>query len=259
MTVQSVHFTLQTRYRFSEPVHAHVFRLRAMPLSGARQTVLGATLSVTPEVPLCYLTEPIFGNRVACGRLDALHNTLGFTLTGEAILTDEAEQTDEPAPWLKHESDLTRAGEKLRAMSLALPPTGSAEDAILASTHAVHEALTYRAGATNTATDAESALASGHGVCQDFAHVMLALLRLRGIPCRYCAGIVAGIGETHAWVEAWCGTHWIGADPTAGSLCGTTYLTLSRGADFRTAAIETGVFAGTASQSIEASASLTPN
>lgn len=257
MTVQTVRFALTTEYRFSEPVHAHVFRLRAMPVSGARQTVREAALSVTPAAALSYITEPVFGNRVACGRVDKEHDALSFTLTGEALLTDEAFETDEPALWLRMESGLTHPGEKLLALNRTVAAQSVGEEAISSLNLAVHQALTYRAGATNTATDAESALESGHGVCQDFSHVLLSLLRLRGIPCRYCAGIVAGIGQTHAWVEAWSAGHWIGLDPTAGTLCGATYLTLSRGADFRSAAIETGVFAGAASQSITSGATLT--
>jgi transglutaminase-like putative cysteine protease len=66
---------------------------------------------------------------------------------------------------------------------------------------AVFDAITYRYGITSVTTTAAEALAAGYSVCQDFAHVMLALCHLAGLPARYVSGHLLGQGGTHAWVE----------------------------------------------------------
>ena len=90
----------------------------------------------------------------------------------------------------------------------------------------VRESLTYEPGATDVSTNARSALELGRGVCQDFVHVALALLRAAGIPARYASGYLhpdadaavdaAVTGQSHAWLEAWTGS-WQRIDPTNGS------------------------------------------
>ena len=66
----------------------------------------------------------------------------------------------------------------------------------------VHDAITYEYGVTSVTTTAAEALAGGRGVCQDSAHVMIALCRAAGLPARYVSGHLLGEGGTHAWVEA---------------------------------------------------------
>ena len=65
----------------------------------------------------------------------------------------------------------------------------------------MHEAISYAHGVTSVATTAAEALAGGQGVCQDSAHVMIALCRAIGLPARYVSGHLLGEGGTHAWVE----------------------------------------------------------
>ena len=86
----------------------------------------------------------------------------------------------------------------------------------------VRESLAYEPGATDVSTNARSALELGRGVCQDFVHVALALLRAAGIPARYASGYLhpdadaavdtAVTGQSHAWLEAWTGS-WQRIDP----------------------------------------------
>ena len=90
----------------------------------------------------------------------------------------------------------------------------------------VRESLAYEPGATDVSTNARSALELGRGVCQDFVHVALALLRAAGIPARYASGYLhpdvdaavdaAVTGQSHAWLEAWTGS-WQRIDPTNGA------------------------------------------
>jgi len=85
----------------------------------------------------------------------------------------------------------------------------------------------------------------GAGVCQDYAYILLTLLRLDKIPCRYVVGLTSDYGETHTWVEAWTGDRYCAADPMRDKLIGQRYIALSRGCDFADSSIECGVFKGT--------------
>jgi transglutaminase-like putative cysteine protease len=109
--------------------------------------------------------------------------------------------------------------------------------------------MTYRYGVTGVRTTAAEALALGAGVCQDYAHVMLALCRVCGLPARYVSGHLLGQGGTHAWVEvvlpAMDGTGEAVAsafDPTHASRGGLGYVTIAVGADYGDVAPTSGSY-----------------
>jgi transglutaminase-like putative cysteine protease len=102
----------------------------------------------------------------------------------------------------------------------------------------VHAAMRYEYGVTHVGTTAAEALAAGRGVCQDHAHIMLALCRLCGLPARYVSGHLLGEGGSHAWVEvllpdgpgAAFAAH--AFDPTHGCATGPGHLTVAVGRDY---------------------------
>jgi transglutaminase-like putative cysteine protease len=113
----------------------------------------------------------------------------------------------------------------------------------------VYQSMTYRFGVTGVRTTAAEALALGAGVCQDFAHVMLALCRVCGLPSRYVSGHMMAQGGTHAWVEvvlpvgdgsgdaiAWT------FDPTHASRGGLGYVTIAVGGDYSDVAPTSGTY-----------------
>jgi transglutaminase-like putative cysteine protease len=106
--------------------------------------------------------------------------------------------------------------------------------------------MKYTQGATTTSTTAGEALALGKGVCQDFAHILIALCRLSGILARYTAGFMEGEGSAHAWVEYYENGSWRAVDPTHNRLVETGYIKLSHGWDFGDCSIERGVFSSVA-------------
>jgi transglutaminase-like putative cysteine protease len=115
----------------------------------------------------------------------------------------------------------------------------------------VYQNMTYRHGVTGVRTTAAEALERGAGVCQDYAHVMLALCRACGLPARYVSGHMLGQGGTHAWVEvllpARDGTGDAIAhtfDPTHASRGGLGYVTVAVGADYLDVAPTSGTFSG---------------
>lgn len=113
----------------------------------------------------------------------------------------------------------------------------------------VYQSMTYRAGATGVRTTASQALALGLGVCQDYAHVMLAICRACGLPSRYVSGHLLGQGGTHAWVEVVLPTRdgsgeaiaWA-FDPTHASRGGLGYLTIAVGGDYSDVAPTSGTY-----------------
>lgn len=115
--------------------------------------------------------------------------------------------------------------------------------------HWVHGALGYAPGATDVATTAAQALALGRGVCQDYAHVMVALCRLAGLPARYVSGHLLGEGASHAWVEVLLPAPRrpghavvVAFDPTHAVEPGLDYLTVAVGRDYADVAPTSGTF-----------------
>jgi transglutaminase-like putative cysteine protease len=136
---------------------------------------------------------------------------------------------------------------------------GQAIDLVMNRTRDV---ITYRRGVTHSGSTVSDVLASGAGVCQDFAHLSLALLRRVGVPCRYVSGYlyredVASL-ETHAWAEAFVpGVGWIAFDPTHGIQVTEDYVSVAVGRSYADVPPNRGVYRGSASESINASVSMT--
>ena len=109
--------------------------------------------------------------------------------------------------------------------------------------------MTYKHGVTDVATTAAEALAMGHGVCQDYAHIMLAACRASGLPSRYVSGHLLGQGGSHAWVEVLLPANdgtgdsiaWT-FDPTHASRGGLGYLTVAVGGDYSDVAPTSGTY-----------------
>jgi transglutaminase-like putative cysteine protease len=114
----------------------------------------------------------------------------------------------------------------------------------------VHEAISYAHGVTSVTTTAAEALAGGQGVCQDAAHVMIALCRAIGLPARYVSGHLLGEGGTHAWVEVIVAdtdaARAVALDPCNGVPAGADYLTIATGRDYTDVAPTSGTYIGAA-------------
>ncbi|KQM97864.1 transglutaminase [Sphingobium sp. Leaf26] len=129
----------------------------------------------------------------------------------------------------------------------------------------------YQPGATTAATPVADAFAARHGVCQDFAHVMVVALRLAGLPAAYVSGYLrtlpppgmprlVGADAMHAWVMLWCGPTrgWIGFDPTNGVITGDDHLFVAMGRDYADVAPMDGLFVGGAGQSLSVMVDVEP-
>lgn len=120
----------------------------------------------------------------------------------------------------------------------------------------IFENFTYRKGITTIETTVDEIMQIREGVCQDFAHVLLQLLRTSGIPCRYVSGYICpnkngmrGEGATHAWVEVYIPQiGWCGIDPTNNTWVGGNHVKLAVGRNFKDCTPVKGTFKGTARQ-----------
>ncbi|MEA2825629.1 MAG: hypothetical protein QOG43_68 [Actinomycetota bacterium] len=115
----------------------------------------------------------------------------------------------------------------------------------------VYRLMRYRPGATNIDTTAARAFGMAQGVCQDYAHVMLCLCRLCGLPARYVSGHLLGEGGSHAWVEVVVpdpgrsgGAVALPLDPTHGREVGMSYLTIAVGREYSDVAPTYGTYSG---------------
>ena len=245
------------RYDYSRPITHLRHRLMMIPPAGhADQRLLHQHLRIRPAAGVIrssHIDE--FANTVVDVRVRAIEKSITF----EAWFVIERQGPERPYGVTASAPDhqrfleptrLTAPNRALRDIAATLMATGDT-GAVLAEriNHWVHENMAYGLGITSVRTDAATALRLGTGVCQDFAHIMLSLSRLCGIPARYVSGHLLGEGGTHAWVEVLvphprdrskCMVH--AFDPTHGSRAGLTYLTVALGRDYADVAPTSGTY-----------------
>ena len=243
-------YSYQTIIRFDVPVRAHFFLLRCMPCVNACQRTDGRKLFLQPSDYLTY-DKDTWGNPIQYGSRMAPHDSFVFVSGGEACLTPYC--VPEESTW-----DIFRIPSALTtitpAMSLFMKEVGSdgspLERAIRLSDR-IHAYMHYTPGSTQVQTKAAEAFARGEGVCQDYAHILIALCREQGIAARYVNGFMQGIGATHAWVEVYDKGAWWGIDPTNNQQIEYGYIKLSHGRDALDCQVNRGIFTGVASQQSE--------
>ena len=194
------------------------------------------------------------GNTVTRSRVPLVPDRVDFVL--ETVVERVGRRTDVllPAaaltdPRLLRPTRLTAADPAIRELAATMAGQDRLATAERYCAY-VNEAVTYAHGVTSVATTAAEALAGGRGVCQDAAHVMIALCRATGLPARYVSGHLLGEGGTHAWVEVIvadaAGARAAGFDPCNGRRAGRDYLTIATGRDYTDVAPTSGTYLGTA-------------
>lgn len=254
-------FHYRLTIQFSAPVQRHHFTLRCFPQSDSRQQVARTERVVLPNTFLCQSRDS-FGNLTLYGGAEEPHRRFEAEVWGSAAVglarslplgAPERERIFRyPTPLTVPDEGILRLYREQNADAL------KEYDACLALSEAVHRALVYTPGATDVHTTAAQALARGKGVCQDYAQLLLSLLRLRGIPARYVAGLLEGEGQSHAWVEAALSDGWYAFDPTNRLVVDDSHIKLSHGRDCADCSISRGVFIGTAAQKQEISVIVQP-
>ena len=250
------HTTVQ---RYPAPACRSRNEVRLQPRDGGGQRLVEFSLEVSPAAEID-AEHDYFDNTVWLVSVEADHLELSITarsvvetggLVPEAISQpawEASELTCHPALEFTLPSPrVPRLGEiaaLIRELDLPAHPGA----ALVEANHRLRQVFTYRSGTTSVATPLREVLAQRSGVCQDFAHVMLAIARELGWPARYVSGYLvaaagAAVGESHAWVEV-CGADgtWTGYDPTHGCPAGPEHIAVAVGRDYGDAAPLRGTF-----------------
>lgn len=248
------------RYVYPEPIRDLNHRLVVIPPERfGDQKRLRHELSVDAEGVRFEDRKDRFGNVIIDVFAPRVSEAIEFTAE-VSVERNAAEPNRLPDGWLAdgyllEPSPLTAADDRIlrAAESLAdqaewgLPLADRINDW-------VYQSMTYQHGVTGVRTTAAEALALGSGVCQDYAHVMLAVSRACGLPSRYVSGHLLGEGGSHAWVEVVLPTKdgtgdAIAStfDPTHASRGGLNYVTIAVGSDYSDVAPTSGTYKSTAS------------
>ena len=250
--MKKIDFYFSTKLTFDDYVHEHSFALRVIPPETRTQHIVSCELSISP-ITRVMQTIDAFGNNVTAGYIKGDHRFLDFEIKGTAETDCTRHRTDH-LPCYLYQSGFTKPSDRLKALyeqAAAELHTDNITDRVAHFSEVLSEKFTYRKNVTTAHTTAAEAFAAGAGVCQDFSHIMLSLLRMNGIPCRYIAGLAFCDGETHAWIEYYENGCWKGFDPANNCPVNEDYLVLSQGRDFGDCAIDRGVMFGSYTRQLQ--------
>ncbi|HJT74053.1 MAG TPA: transglutaminase family protein [Chitinophaga sp.] len=262
-----------TRYEYDRPVKESVNEIRIFPYQCPDQEILQHDLIITGQ-PEVKIFDDYWKNRTGTFNLLPPHKVLSIeskllvrTTASSQLKINFHSSFDQ----LKQE----REGQ-LQLLEMALPDIIRSQDAVDNIITVIYQPgksvaaivehcseyifknFKYIKGITNVESTVDELMQHRAGVCQDFAHLMLHILRSCQVPCRYVSGYICpnkdgmrGEGATHAWVEAWIpGYGWAGIDPTNNVWVTNKHVKLSVGRDFKDCSPVKGSFKGPARQKL---------
>ena len=262
-----------TRYTYDRPVRESINEIRVFPYPQDDLELLMHELLITGN-PELHIFPDYWKNRAAVFNLRDPHTEL--TIESKMIVRTTSAgnlnlnfSTGREALELETGShlqllELTRA-DQISAQAeidgivrMIDQPWKSISAMVQECSQYIYQHFSYIKGITDIETTVDEILAHKSGVCQDFAHVMLQILRTMGIPSRYVSGYVCpnkngmrGVGATHAWVEAWIPQHgWAGIDPTNNVWVTNEHIPLAVGRNFKDCSPIHGTFKGPARQQL---------
>ena len=283
-----------TTYRYDAPVASARCTLRLLPSNDDGQRVFDSGLEVAPNPSAITERTDFFGTRVANVTIASTHRELRIT----ALSRVEVERRAAPA------AELTPAWEDVRQSAFSssalgpqapahylypsrlVPLHGPATDYARESfgkgrpiVEAAAELMTrirqefkYDPKATAVSTPLSEAFESRGGVCQDFAHIMIAGLRGLGLSAAYVSGYIrtlpppgkprlVGADASHAWVSLWCGEAfgWLDFDPTNAIMAGNDHIVIARGRDYADVSPIDGVILASGNQTLSVSVDVAPS
>ena len=268
----------RTHVSYDGSARASYNEARMTPVTLAGQTVLETRLWTDAPVPV-WSYRDYWGTHVSAFDIQAPHDDL--VVTSRATV-----ETSPPGPALVPlgwpELAAAAAGAQLADFSAATPRTSVSADLAAAARERiagldpaeaaaaiadwVHGHVTYMPGTTGVQTSAREAWEQGQGVCQDIAHVTVALLRQIGLPARYVSGYLFSApdaepgqevtGQSHAWLEYWAG-RWSGCDPTNLAAVGLRHVVVAAGRDYADVPPLKGIYHGAPGSTMEVAVTLT--
>jgi transglutaminase-like putative cysteine protease len=271
MSVFNIHHI--TKYEYDRPVKESVNEIRIYPFAGNEQEVLYHELNITGQPEVLTIND-YWGNRAGMFNLIDSHKELVIesklivrTLGQEENRSEKGPGFDEVKKNISNNLFLLELArieeielrEKINELIREIYTPGcSVAEVVEKSSAYIFNNFKYIKGITSIETTVAEILALRSGVCQDFAHVMLEILRSLQIPSRYVSGYICpnkngmrGEGATHAWVEAWIpGEGWTGIDPTNNVWVTNRHVKLAVGRNFNDCSPVKGTFKGPARESL---------
>jgi transglutaminase-like putative cysteine protease len=261
-----------TGYAYKTLVTASYNEARITPRSNARQNVIVNRVETSPATR-SYRYIDYWGTAVTAFDLHAPHRELEVT-SASVVETDKPEPPAANIGWADLDSEAvadrfnevlsptsyTPAGRQIDRVATRLAKGRDPHGAVLAAVDWVRSEMQYVPGTTGVHTSGLDALKEGKGVCQDFAHLSLILLRAMGIPARYVSGYlhpksdaVVGEsvrGESHAWIQAWTGSWW-NYDPTNDTEINEQYVSVGFGRSYADVTPLKGIYLGEGSSDLD--------
>ena len=268
----------ETKLSYTAPVSETVFEVRMAPTTDEDQTTLGYRLKTTPTSPVTSYRDGL-GNRVDLFNISKPYEELIILATSyvrthrrsaqvrlgsAAGLLAEAGTSVDALEFLQP-SKLADRSDALDAFVAALPRPQAGEagsDYVQGLMDAVAGRLKFDSKVTQTRTKASDAFELGGGVCQDFAHLFIAVCRALGLPARYVSGYVNHPGElaTHAWAQVWGGDRvgWVDVDPTTRKFVADNHVAIGFGRDYSDVPPNRGLWKGRAEETINVTVKVEP-
>ncbi len=259
--VRRARYLVYQRFHYRYPGPIRDLRHRLVVLPAARygdQLLYHHDVRVVPEVEVHALSDA-FGNRVLEFRASHVSKDVSFEVVSE--IEREVVQPNPPvtpAPGSQsfrvdflEPTPLTTADARIQEVAQELKEAAADERDLASSiSRWVYQAMRYGFGSTGVKTSAAEALTVGRGLCQDYAHIMLALCRVAGLRARYVSGHMLAEGGSHAWVEVLLHekgeavekTVALAFDPTNNRSPDLSYVTVAVGRDYRDVAPTSGSF-----------------
>jgi transglutaminase-like putative cysteine protease len=261
-----------TGYAYRTPVTASYNEARLTPRSDSRQNVIINRVETTPATR-SYRYVDYWGTAVTAFDLHAPHTELQVT-SSSVVETDKPEPPVASVDWAGLDSPAvldrfhevlvptayTPFSKRIERTARSLAKAHDPHEAVLATAKWVHNELRYVPGTTGVHSSGLDALAESNGVCQDFAHLTLMLLRSMGIPARYVSGYLhpnpdaatgeAVEGESHAWIQAWTGAWW-NYDPTNDAEINEQYISVGFGRSYADVTPLKGIYLGRDSSDLD--------
>jgi transglutaminase-like putative cysteine protease len=283
----------RTTYTYSKPVTFARCALRLSPQQSQAQTVLTNAITITPEPSRASRHIGPFGERVITAIIEAPHKELHIQaisdvavnrpvllagMAGPAWETVREEafgslslEADGPAQFIYPTAMAPVHPAFTAYVAACFTPGRSIVDAADSLSRQIRAEFAYDPDSTSVSTPAIEAFEARRGVCQDFAHIMIAGLRGLGLPAAYVSGYIRtvpppgkprleGADATHAWVDLWCGhgLGWIGFDPTNALIVAGDHIVLATGRDYADVAPIGGVVLGPGDQKIAVAVDVIP-
>lgn len=271
----------RTTYRYASPVHESFNQVRLQPTSDESQTCLDFDLAIEPPATVIHYPD-YFGSGVHDFGIPYEHDRLTITATSDVAtnadedepLVGPARPGDDASPalgplvasgtpfeelpeylWPSRYVSLDDLSGALSRELMQADPSTTVLAFLVRAGEAVAERLTYVLGTTRVDSTAQEVLTLGTGVCQDYSHVLISLLRHAGIPARYVSGYLGSVARStaaHAWVEAQVPPYgWIGFDATVPGICTGRYVKIGVGRDYADVSVLRGTYQGGAKADLE--------